>query len=347
VRARIVIPVAVVVAIAGLLVGGALLYAKSRNNTIAKGVTVGGVDLGGLNKAAAEAKLNRRLLSRLQRKIVVNHGSHHYTLTIAKADVAVNVGASVQGAIDRSQTGSPFSRAFRDITGGSVKANITPQVTYSHRAVDRLIRRIRRGVNRDARNAKVSISGAGLFQVKARTGLKLKTHEVHQEIIAALTQPGADTSISAVTVRREPKVKTAAAEKQYSTALIVNRNKFTLTLYKKFKVVKTYRIAVGMQGLETPAGLYHIQNKAVNPGWQVPNSPWAGSLAGTFVPPGPQDPIKARWLGIIDGAGIHGIDPSEYGSIGTAGSHGCVRMTIPDVIDLYPRVPVGSPIYIA
>jgi lipoprotein-anchoring transpeptidase ErfK/SrfK len=65
------------------------------------------------------------------------------------------------------------------------------------------------------------------------------------------------------------------------------------------------------------------------------------------IPPGPADPIKARWLGIFDGAGIHGIDPSEYGSIGTAGSHGCVRMRIPDVIELYPQVPVGTPVYIA
>ncbi len=329
------------------MVGGALLYAKSRNNTIAKGVTVGGIDIGGLKPAAAEAKLNRALLVSLQRPIVVNHGHHHYTLSVARAKVAVNVDASVAQALARSQTGSPFSRALRDITGGKVNANITPQVTYSHRAVDRLIKRVRRGINRPARSAKVDISGAGLDKVDAQVGLKLKTHQVHQEILAALTQPGADTTISAVTVHKEPKVKTAKAEKDFKTALIVNRNKFTLTLYKDFKIVKTYRIAVGMQGLETPAGLYHIQNKAVNPGWQVPNSPWAGSLAGTYVPPGPQDPIKARWLGIIDGAGIHGIDPSEYGSIGTAGSHGCVRMTIPDVIDLYPRVPVGSPIYIA
>src|SRR5262249_23672398 len=154
--------------------------------------------------------------------------------------------------------------------------------------------------NRDARNAKVTISGAGLFRVKARVGLKLKTHQVHQEIIAALTVPGSDTTISAVTTHKEPKVKTAAAEKQFKTALIVNRSKFTLTLYKDFKKVKAYPIAVGMQGLETPAGLYHIQNKSVNPGWQVPNSPWAGALAGKYIPPGPQDPIKARWLGIID-----------------------------------------------
>jgi lipoprotein-anchoring transpeptidase ErfK/SrfK len=78
----------------------------------------------------------------------------------------------------------------------------------------------------------------------------------------------------------------------------------------------------------------------------VPNSAWAGSLAGQVIPGGsPQNPLKARWLGIYAGAGIHGT--SDDGSIGTAASHGCIRMHIPDVIDLYDRVPVGAPVYIA
>jgi len=99
-------------------------------------------------------------------------------------------------------------------------------------------------------------------------------------------------------------------------------------------------------GLETPAGLYHIQNKGVNVPWSVPNSPWAGDLAGTVVPGGvPENPLKARWMGIFDGAGIHGTD--QIGSLGTAASHGCVRMAIPDVIELYDKVPVGAPVYIA
>jgi lipoprotein-anchoring transpeptidase ErfK/SrfK len=76
----------------------------------------------------------------------------------------------------------------------------------------------------------------------------------------------------------------------------------------------------------------------------VPNSAWAGALAGKLIPPGPDDPIKARWMGIFDGAGIHGTD--EVSSIGHAFSHGCVRMLIPDVIDLYDRVSVGTPVYI-
>ena len=123
---------------------------------------------------------------------------------------------------------------------------------------------------------------------------------------------------------------------------------FELRLWKNLALQKTYKVAIGQVGLATPAGLYHIQNKAVNPAWTMPNSDWvAPADRGKVVPGGsPENPLKARWLGIFDGAGIHGIDPSEYGTIGHAASHGCVRMRIPDVIDLYPRVPVGAPIYI-
>ena len=67
---------------------------------------------------------------------------------------------------------------------------------------------------------------------------------------------------------------------------------------------------------------------------------------GTVVPGGSaENPLKARWMGFWDGAGIHGT--AESSSIGSAASHGCIRMLIPDVIELYDQVPVGAPIYIA
>jgi lipoprotein-anchoring transpeptidase ErfK/SrfK len=50
-------------------------------------------------------------------------------------------------------------------------------------------------------------------------------------------------------------------------------------------------------------------------------------------------------MGIYNGAGIHGTDAT--GSIGSAASHGCIRMLIPDVVELYDQVPVGAPVYIA
>ena len=49
-------------------------------------------------------------------------------------------------------------------------------------------------------------------------------------------------------------------------------------------------------------------------------------------------------MGIFEGAGIHGTE--ETGSLGSAASHGCVRMAIPDVEELYDQVEVGTPIYI-
>ena len=49
-------------------------------------------------------------------------------------------------------------------------------------------------------------------------------------------------------------------------------------------------------------------------------------------------------MGFWDGAGIHGTD--ETWSIGHSASHGCIRMLIPDVIQLYSMVPLNTPIYV-
>ena len=106
-----------------------------------------------------------------------------------------------------------------------------------------------------------------------------------------------------------------------------------------------YEIAIGKQGYTTPAGVYEIETKAVNPAWHAPDEEWAGKFAGKIVPPGsPDNPIKARWIEFYNGACIHGTD--DVASIGTAASHGCIRMTIPDVIELYNRIPIGTPVYI-
>jgi lipoprotein-anchoring transpeptidase ErfK/SrfK len=139
-------------------------------------------------------------------------------------------------------------------------------------------------------------------------------------------------------------VTTSEVADKYPTYMVVNRSNFTLTLYKNLKEEKQYTVAIGAQGFDTPTGLYHIQDKQVDPVWSVPDSAWAGDLAGQTIPAGPDNPLKARWMGIFDGAGIHGT--TDTASLGSAASHGCVRMAIPDVIDLYDRVDVGTPIYI-
>ena len=132
----------------------------------------------------------------------------------------------------------------------------------------------------------------------------------------------------------------------------VDRSAFSLTLWKRdegemrFKRSHIYPISVGKKGYETALGLYLIHERSNAPDWQMPDSDWVPEdLRGTIVKAGdPANPIKARWLGFYAGMGIHGTDASE--SIGQAASHGCLRMKVPDVIDLFPNVPKFTPIRI-
>jgi lipoprotein-anchoring transpeptidase ErfK/SrfK len=332
-----------------LLVGavGVYLYDQSQSDDIAKGVKVGGVDLGGLTKAQARDKLQRELVGPLKQPVkVTGPGGNRFTLTARRARVTMDVDGMVQEAIDKSRSGSIFSRAWRGVTGSELSANLAPRVDYSASAVNRLVRRVRNAINRPPRNATVNPGPSGLRKVAAHNGLIVRSSQLRNQLEHMLTVPSGERKVAAAVSKVPPKVTVQDLTRKYPDYIIINRNAFKLEYYHRLRLTKTYPIAVGMQGLETPAGPYNIQDKQVNPSWQVPNSSWAGSLAGQLIPPGPQDPLKARWMGIDGGAGIHGIDPSEYGSIGTAGSHGCVRMTIPDVVDLYDRVSVGTPVFI-
>jgi lipoprotein-anchoring transpeptidase ErfK/SrfK len=104
----------------------------------------------------------------------------------------------------------------------------------------------------------------------------------------------------------------------------IDRGGFRLRLFKRLRYDRSYPIAVGAAGYDTPTGLFNVISKQVNPAWHAPNRPWAGSYAGAV--------------------GIHGT--AEPWSLGTRASHGCIRMLVSDVIDLYPRVPLGAPVLI-
>jgi lipoprotein-anchoring transpeptidase ErfK/SrfK len=330
-----------------VLIGGAVAafaYDSSRDDLIAKGVTIAGVDVGGMNTAEARRAVERQLKEPLEQPIRVRRGQTRFTLSAQDAGVKADVGGMVDEALEASRDGSIFSRVARDITGGEENAQVPARVTYSSGAVRDLVKRVRAKLNRPARDATVDFPS--LEKVKEQKGRRVKAGVLEQRIAQALTVPGADRTVRAPVRILKPKVTQAELATKYPVLLIADRYNFKLRFYKNLNLQKEYTVAVGAVGFDTPAGLYHIQNKAVDPAWHVPNSDWAGDLAGTIVPGGTaENPLKARWLGIFDGAGIHGTDQTY--SLGSAASHGCIRMAIPDVIELYDQVPVGAPIYIA
>jgi lipoprotein-anchoring transpeptidase ErfK/SrfK len=321
-------------------------YDDARERTIAEGVRVGGVELGGLTVDEARARLQRDILEPLRRPIVVHHGDRSWTLGPREARIAADLDSSVQEALERSRSGNLVTRTLRDLTGKRVDADLEPAVGYSGAAVVRLIDKVRRALERPPRDAKVSISAEGISSVPSRRGRAVRASELHGEIREAIVSPLATRSFTARTRAVRPKVTSADVARRYATVIIVRRSAYRLELYKGLTLAKSYPIAVGKVGRATPAGLYSIQNKAINPAWHVPDSDWAGELAGKVIPGGaPDNPIKARWLGVYDGVGVHGT--ADDASIGSAASHGCIRMHIRDVEELYDRVPVGAPIYIA
>jgi lipoprotein-anchoring transpeptidase ErfK/SrfK len=347
-RRPLVIVATLVLLIVGGLAAATVVLANRSDDRIADGIRVGSVDVGGLTPAQARAKVHRELLAPLAEPIVVDYHGHHWRLTARRAKIHADVDAMVDRAVDRSATGNVVQRAWREATGGSIDATVPAKVSYSKRAVRALVERVRGDVDTEPRDAKLTFSATSLGQSEGHDGVSLEARALRRRIMRAIADPAADRTVRATVRTVHPDVTTADLAEQYPVVLTVDRASFKLRLFKNLKLVKSYDVGVGQEGLETPAGLYHIQNKAIDPAWSVPNSPWTGSLAGQVIPGGtPENPLKARWMGIFDGAGIHGIDPSEYGTIGTAASHGCVRMRIPDVEELYDQVPVNAPIYIA
>jgi lipoprotein-anchoring transpeptidase ErfK/SrfK len=323
---------------------GAYAYDSSHKDKIADGVKIGHVDVGGLDRQQAARRVQRRLVAPLQRTVKVKLGSETYRLSAEKLKIRADVNGMVDEAIDDSQSWGVPSRVFRYVTGESVDDMVKPEVSYSHAAVRDFVDSVAKQVDRDPQDASVSPSGASLNVVPSENGRVLKQAKLKQSLETAIDNGGRNKLVKAHVVIDRPKVATSEVAKDYPTYLTLDRAGFTLRFWHDLKLVKSYQVAVGQAGLETPEGLYHIESKEVDPTWHVPESSWAGSLAGQDIPPGPSNPIKARWMGIFNGAGIHGTD--ETWSIGQAVSHGCVRMTIADVEDLYDRVDVGTPIYI-
>ena len=128
-----------------------------------------------------------------------------------------------------------------------------------------------------------------------------------------------------------------------SGQVVVDLSDLRLYLYRNGKLVKSYSVATGQAAYPTPTGSYVITSKQMNPTWYPPNSEWAKDAKP--IPPGIENPLGTRWIGTSAPAvGIHGTP--DDASIGTYASHGCIRMHIWEVEDLFERVVIGMPVII-
>jgi len=111
-----------------------------------------------------------------------------------------------------------------------------------------------------------------------------------------------------------------------------------VTLYEGNTRLKSYPIAVGREGWETPTGEFKVMDMQQNPTWI---NPFTGK---TIASGDPKNPLGSYWIGFwTDGnnwIGFHGTP--EAGSVGQAASHGCIRMYNRDVEALFQEVSLGT-----
>jgi lipoprotein-anchoring transpeptidase ErfK/SrfK len=317
----------------------ALAQTPGEEPRIPPGAKAGGQDVGNLTLSEAAAKLDAVFAPGFARTLQVRVSGHRFTLR------PKDVGFSFD-ALRTARRANLAAQAAPKAPDGSVAVDVPLVTGVVAKPLAAQVAKIGAGSSTPARDATVRITLRHMRVRRARPGASVPAKTLSTRIAAAFADP-AGARILRVKRQVVPARVTVHDLKvgRYATVVTVQQSTFRLRLFKRLKFVKSYGVAVGQPAYPTPSGLFSIANKAVNPTWNVPDSPWAGALRNESVAGGSaQNPLKARWMGIVNGVGIHGT--AEDASIGSRASHGCIRMHVWDVIDLYPRVPVGTPVLI-
>jgi lipoprotein-anchoring transpeptidase ErfK/SrfK len=318
----------------------AFRYDRSEAERILPGVTIGGVDVGGMTHDAAVRVLEDKAQDRLGADLVVHAGGKDWSITPESLGVRADVAGAVDRAFALTDDLSFFSRMYHrlwdhPVDGASYKIGFT----YDEDAVRSFVQQVYDETNVEPVDAEIAMVDGELVTQRSQEGQELKAELATKRIEHALERHVTEVEIPTKVV--EPDVSTASLGK----TIVVDVSGNTLQLYDGLKVVKEFRVATGTPGFATPTGTFEIIDKKENPTWYNPDpTGWGASLPAS-IGPGPGNPLGTRAMYLnAPGIRIHGTWSSS--SIGTAASHGCIRMLIADSESLYPLVPIGTTVIV-
>ena len=335
--------VVIVTLVAGFLVlaaGGAAYsafrYERSRADRILPGVTIAGVDVGGMTKAEAVDAVRGSAALTLQAELRLRARGRSWKVSLEELGQRSNATGSVNRALALGESMSAFSRFWHRFNDEPIGQEV--ELSYSGAGrVDAVLTRIAHDVSRKPRSADIAYDEGQLRFVKSRSGRALDFVQARASVRAALRSQAVDEVVLPV-LKVTPKV----TERTMPSTIVVRVDENKLYLYDGFDVVRTWSVATAMPGWITPQGDWNLYRKAVNPTWYNPALDSWGADLPAVVPGGPTAPMGTRALyitapGLIR---VHGT-PADS-SIGTYASHGCIRMHNYEIEELYPMVDVGT-----
>ncbi|MDI6692340.1 MAG: L,D-transpeptidase family protein [Anaerosomatales bacterium] len=322
-----------------LSAGAAVAVAQDfvERDALPPGSAVADVRLGGAPISAARQALQRDLLAPLDEPVTVVCGETSVEIRPAQF-VRVDLDRALQHLAQTKAEAGLARRLAARISRGSYGAAVPPQMSVDRSALDSWVAELASRVGTPAVDATLVVQSRQLVAVPERPGFTVDPRRAADALAIALA--AGQKRVELPVVRSEPRV----TRDDLGTAILVRRADRRLFLYEDGRLVKTYRVAVGAPSFPTPRGRFKIIRKRYMPTWGNPGSAWAADMP-KMIPPGPNNPLGTRALDLdAPGIRIHGTN-KDY-SIGTAASHGCMRMHRWDIEDLYERVSVGTPVFI-
>lgn len=338
--ARVTIPVVLgLLLLAGGGVYATYRYDASTQNRILPGVEIAGVDVGGMTRKQAVAAVRPMLADTLDHQVTVHAGGQTWHITPDELGTKSNFRDVVDQALAVNGEFTWVERSFRRLLDRPIDRSYELSYAYNEGRIQRFVQTVANQVEVSPTNAAVDFEGGQLVLRRPEKGRELRVQHAQESLMDALVTQEPAIRFDMRTL--DPKINT----KELGYTIVIRLSELKLYLYDGLDLVKTYPVAAGQPAYPTPTGDWTIINKAENPTWVNPAPDGWGADMPASISGGPGNPLGTRAL-YLDAPGIRIHGTFDSGSIGTYASHGCVRMLISDVEELYEIVPIGTTAHI-
>jgi hypothetical protein len=336
--------VAVSIVLGLLLLGGGTAYASYRydaasSDRLLPGVRIAGVDVGEMTRDQAVAAIRSQIDADLGREIVVGAGNEVWQVSPGELGTIAEVEAAVDEALAVNEGYSWPERVFRRLFDRPIAHEGLVRYRLDAARLRDFVRTAAESVELAPSDASVDYVDGELVLRRPKFGRELAMRDARRALRAALLDGSA--SVELPTERVEPEV----GKEDLGSTIVIDLSELDLTLYEGLRQVETYPVAAGSAQYPTPTGEWTIWDKRENPVWINPAPDGWGASLPDMIPGGPSNPLGTRAL-YLDAPGIRIHGTSASYSIGSYASHGCVRMFMDDVEELYEVVPIGTTVHI-
>lgn len=302
------------------------------------GVSIVGVEVSGLTKSEAVTKCQHELARIANRPLTLKVDEDRFKADPDDIGLSLEYDKMVDEAYKQAWSVNLFERMTRKFLNRPKKINISIMASNNDELVKQFVEQTLPSINREAHDAYVDVTTGAPVIAKALDG---RQADLNQLLTDTKNSLGTPERVVNVQVQRTP---AQIQDSAISRFIIINLAEHTLTLYDREKAVVQYPVACGSSSFPTTVGHWKIVTKEKNPAWRNPGSAWAASMP-PYIAPGPGNPLGTRAMALnARGELIHGT-PNPW-SVGQSVSHGCVRMYMADVEQLFEMVEVGTSVYI-